>query len=65
MHEREVYEGSDGRVAKVSWLRLRKEWSVAIRDAHGIYGQIGFYRTHEEAVEALRGVGEWQGLPPS
>ena len=62
LHEREVFEGNDGSTAQVSWCRLRKEWAVSVRDAHGIYETIGVYPSREEALAALRDYG-WQVAP--
>ena len=57
-----TYKDREGREAGISWLRLRGQWSAWVRDARGCY-EHEIFDTREEAVEALRRAGSWEGLP--
>lgn len=61
--ETEVYRSTHGIEGIVSHVRLGDRWAAALRDGSGIYSTLGVFATREEARDALRRKGLWDGLP--
>lgn len=58
----QTFQGPCGHCAGVTHLTLRDQWSAWVRDAHGRY-EHEVFDTREEALDALRKKGAWDGLP--
>lgn len=58
----QTFRGPGGHCAGVTHLRLRDQWSAWTRDASGHY-EHEVCDTREQALDALRRKGAWDGLP--
>lgn len=61
--ETEVYYSVNGIQGCVAHMRLGDRWAASVCDANGKRKTLGIFATREEARDALREKGIWDGLP--
>lgn len=61
--EPEVYYSANGIQGCVAHMRLGDRWAASVCHANGKPKTLGIFATREEARNALRKQGIWDGLP--